>query len=207
MRWITPGRSAVGRTRKVPVDEHTSRPWRIHEIAPGFLVEDVWTLRTPGGPGQLEDLVRAVVTIDFPGSAPAFVRYLWAARWRLGAMFGWDDEDKGLDHRVTSLTERLPADMRDLPPGLGFDDTFTTIYQLDDEWAAELANRTVHTVMHLSWVPDDEGGYRGQMAVLVKANGFVGRAYMALIKPLRYAFVYPPLINSIERDWRVGRPA
>jgi len=28
-------------------------------------------------------------------------------------------------------------------------------------------------VMHIGWVADDVGGYRGQMAVLVKPNGRV----------------------------------
>ena len=31
---------------------------------------------------------------------------------------------------------------------------FKSLYLLDDEWAAEIANRTMHGVMHLGWVPD-----------------------------------------------------
>ncbi len=54
-----------------------------------------------------------------------------------------------------------------------------------------MANRTVHSVMHVGWVPDGTGGYRGQMAVLVKPNGWFGAAYMAAIKPFRYLVVYP----------------
>jgi hypothetical protein len=76
------------------------------------------------------------------------------------------------------------------------------VYLLDDEFAAELANRTVHSIMHLGWVPDGTGGYRGQMAVLVKPNGRFGTAYMAAIKPFRYLFVYPALMRWIERDWQ-----
>ena len=49
-----------------------------------------------------------------------------------------------------------------------------------------MANRTVHSVMHMSWVSDDAGRYRGQMAVLVKPNGLFGTAYMANIAPFRY---------------------
>jgi len=65
-----------------------------------------------------------------------------------------------------------------------------------------MANRTVHAVMHLSWVPDDAGAYRGQMAVLVKPNGLFGRAYMAAIAPFRHLIVYPPLMRGIAREWR-----
>lgn len=38
---------------RLPSTAHTSRPWRIHGIAPDFRVEDVWALPTPGGPDDL----------------------------------------------------------------------------------------------------------------------------------------------------------
>ena len=80
--------------------------------------------------------------------------------------------------------------------------TATSLYLTDDEFAAEGANRTVHGIMPLGWVPDGAGGYRGQMAVLVKPNGLLGKAYMAAIKPFRYLIVYPALMRMIERGWR-----
>jgi hypothetical protein len=39
------------------------------------------------------------------------------------------------------------------------------------------------------------------MAVLVKPNGWLGRAYLAAIKPFRYGVVYPLLLRSIGRRW------
>ena len=82
--------------------------------------------------------------------------------------------------------DRLPADLRDAPSGPDFGALpFTSLYLLDDEWAAEIANRTMHGVMHLGWVADGTGGYRGQMAVLVKPNGLLGIGYMAAIRPFR----------------------
>jgi Protein of unknown function (DUF2867) len=67
---------------------------------------------------------------------------------------------------------------------------------------AEISNKTVHSLMHIGWVPDGKGGYRGQMAVLVKPNGRLGAAYMAAIKPFRYLLVYPALIRWLERAWQ-----
>ena len=55
--------------------------------------------------------------------------------------------------------------------------------------------------MHLGWVPSPDGGYRGQMAVLVKPNGFFGAAYMKAIAPFRHLIVYPAMIREIEREW------
>jgi len=45
---------------KVPSTAHTSRPWRIHEIAGDFHVEDVWALPTPGGREDLPYLVHQI---------------------------------------------------------------------------------------------------------------------------------------------------
>ena len=79
---------------------------------------------------------------------------------------------------------------------------FTPLYLTADEWAAEIANRTMHGVLHLGWVPDGSGRYRGQMAVLVKRNGKLGTAYMAAIRPFRHLLVYPQMLRDIEREWR-----
>jgi hypothetical protein len=99
----------------------------------------------------------------------------------------------------------LPADLRDAPSGPQSDTLpFTSLYLLEDEWAAEIANRTVHGVMHIGWVADQAGGYRGQMAVLVKPNGLLGTGYMAAIRPFRHYIVYPPIMQQIERAWRAG---
>ena len=120
-------------------------------------------------------------------------------------LLGWDGPDAGLGSRVPTLRDRLPADLRDAPSGPDFDALpFTSLYLIDDEFAAEIANRTMHGVMHLGWVPDGTGGYRGQMAVYVKQNGLFGTVYMAAIRPFRHLIVYPPIMREIERTWRAG---
>jgi Protein of unknown function (DUF2867) len=81
---------------------------------------------------------------------------------------------------------------------------FSSLYLVEDEFAAEIVNRTVHGVMHIGLVPDDTAGYHAQMAVLVKPNGLLGTAYMAAIKPFRYLIVYPAILRALERSWRQG---
>jgi hypothetical protein len=39
------------------------------------------------------------------------------------------------------------------------------------------------------------------MAIYVKYRGLGSRLYMALIKPFRYAIVYPAWIRRIQRAW------
>lgn len=187
---------------RIPDTAHTARPWRIHAIAHDFRLEDVWALPTPGGPGDFPRLVGQTARSTGPTTRSPTARALFAIRWRLGALFGWDDPDAGVGTRVPTLRDRLPADLRDAPAGPALTTLpFTPLYLTDDEWAAELANRTVHAVLHLSWVPDGVGGHRGQMAVLVKPNGLFGTVYMAAIAPFRHLIVYPELMRTIGQRW------
>jgi hypothetical protein len=125
-------------------------------------------------------------------------RALWAIRWKLGEIFGWDEVDEGELPSWQMLRDRLPKDLRAAPSGPEFAELpFQSVYLLDDEWAAELANKTVHGVLHLSWVPDGRSGYRGQMAVYVKPNGRFGRVYLAAIQPFRHLVVYPPMLRQL----------
>ena len=186
---------------RLPNTAHTSRPWRIHEPTYDFRLEDVWALPTPGGPGDFPRLVRQIASGDPSDGSSRAGRALWAIRWKVGELLGWDRPDAGLGSRVPTLRDRLPVDLRDAPSGPNLP-RFNSLYLLDDEWAAEIANRTVHGVMHIGWVPDGTGGYRGQMAVLVKPNGLFRTAYMAAIMPFRYLIVYPALMREIEREWR-----
>jgi hypothetical protein len=190
---------------RLPDTAHTSRPWRIHEITRDFRLEDVWALPTPGGPDDFPRLVEWLASRDDPSRASASraVRALWAIRWKAGELLGWDGPDAGLGSRVATLRDRLPADLRAAPPGPDFSALpFTPLYLLHDEWAAEIANRTMHGVMHVGWVPDGAGGYRGQMAVLVRPNGLLGTGYMAAIRPFRHLIVYPLLTRETGRAWR-----
>jgi hypothetical protein len=192
---------------RLPNTAHTSRPWRIHELTGDFRLEDVWALPTRGGPDDFPRLVQLVASLDPSQSSSCAVRTLFAIRWQVGGLLGWDGPDAGLGSRVPTLRDRLPADLRDAPSGPAFDALpFTSLYLLADEWAAEVANRTVHGVMHLGWVPDQTGGYRGQMAVYVKRNGLFGTAYMAAITPFRHLIVYPELVRAIGRTWRPVGP-
>jgi uncharacterized protein DUF2867 len=190
---------------RLPDTAHTSRPWRIHELTRDFRLEDVWALPTPGGRGDdfhlLVERFAAASEMENPSRA---TRALFAIRWKAGELLGWDSEDAGLDSRVPTLRDRLPGDLLEAP-GPQFESLpFSSLYLLQDEWAAEVANRTVHGVMHMGWVPDGRGGYRGQMAVLVKPNGLFGTTYMAAIRPFRHLIVYPAMTRQIEREWRAA---
>jgi hypothetical protein len=190
---------------RLPATAHTSQPWRIHEIAQDFRLEDVWALPTPGGPGDFPRLVELGTSLDPAESSSRAVRALFALRWKVGELLGWDDDTPGAGSPSPSLRDRLPADLRDAPRP-DFDPLpFAAVYMTEDELAAEVANRTVHGVLHLGWVEDGAGGHRGQMAVLVKPNGRLGTGYLAAIKPFRHSMVYPRMLRELGERWRANR--
>jgi hypothetical protein len=165
----------------------------------------VWALPTPGGPDDFPRLVQSFASGDPSQGASRVVRALFAIRWKVGKWLGWDDPATGLGSRVPTLRDRFPADLRDAPPGPELGALpFTPLYLIGDEWAAEIANRTMHGVLHIGWVRDQNGGYRGQMAVYAKPNGRLGAAYMAAIRPFRHLIVYPAMMRQIERQWRTA---
>jgi hypothetical protein len=196
-------------TARLPRSAHLSCPWRIHAIAPDFRLEDVWALPTQGGADDFPRLVQLFAASDPSHESSRAARALWAIRWKLGELLDWDDDGAGLGARVPTLRDRLPADLIDATRPEFEELPFSSLYMTRDEFAAEIANRTVHGVMHLGWVPDGAGGYRGQMAVLVKPNGLFGSAYLLAIRPFRHLIVYPAALGLVERRWRSqgGEPA
>jgi hypothetical protein len=205
---------------RLPNAAHESGPWRIREIAPDFTLEDVWALPVHGGAEDFQTLLELMVSSDPANAGSLAARVLWRVRDRLGSWFGLGrisaPIDSGRDDagqlpiprtNETSLSDRLPDDLRDTAADLHFDSLpFAPLYRTDVEFAAEVSNRTVHGVMHLAWVDRGEGRYQGQMAVYVKPRGPFGNGYMALIKPFRHWIVYPALMRQIERTWNTRVP-
>jgi hypothetical protein len=192
---------------RLPNSAHTSHPWRIHDLTRDFELVDVWALPAHGDADEFPRFVQLFSTFDPARRSPAAVRLLFAIRTAIGAVLGWDDQDSGLGVRVQTLRDRLPRDLRHGPAGPARPDApFRPLYLTEDEWALEIANRTVHGALHLGWVEDSAGEYRAQMAVLVKPNGLLGKAYMAAISPFRHLVVYPQMLRAIEQQWLVRAP-
>lgn len=115
------------------------------------------------------------------------------------ALLGLDDEDGGT--AAARLPAGLPDDLADGPTG--------------PHAAGKPARRVPHgprvgrrdSRPHLPRVGSTSAGarrpdlWRAQMAVLVRANGRLGRAHMAFINPFRHLIVYPAMPRNMERQW------
>jgi hypothetical protein len=188
---------------RVPNAVHESRPWRIGEIAPDFVLEDAWALPVYGGAEDFPLLVEVMGSGELSRSASPVTRFLFGVRWLLGRWFGWDDT-AGLpipEREEASLASRLPADLRGTTAGLRFGSLFSPLYRTETEFAGEISNQTVHGVLQLGWVDRGQGRYQGELAVYVKPRGRFGRQYMAFITPFRRWLVYPAMLRQIERAW------
>jgi hypothetical protein len=181
---------------RLPSSAHTSQPWRIHDLTRDFRLEDVWQLPGFGSADGFPRVVARTASQDPARSGSWAVRTLFAARWRIGQLLGWDDPNSGLGQRVTTLRERLPEDLRRTHGPEFVALPFSSLYLLENEFAAEVANRTMHGVMHLGWVAQPSGRFAAQMAVLVRPNGLLGTTYMGAIRPFRHLVVYPGILRE-----------
>jgi hypothetical protein len=206
---------------RIPNSEQESQRWRIHEILPDFILEDVWALPVEGGAEEFPALLELVGSLDPTESNSRATRALWQLRDLLGGWFGLGriEVEPGTEPdpaagelpipgtAATTLAARLPRDLRGTADDADFGSLpFSPLYRTDREAAAEISNKTVHGVAHLAWVDQGGGRYRGQMAVYVKPRGLLGRGYMAAIKPFRYLIVYPALMGEFERTWLRDHP-
>lgn len=188
---------------RLPNTAHTERPWRIHEVAPDFRVQDVWDLPTPGGQDDLDRLVQILAPDAGTRQAGTVVRALMSLRWQVGRLVGWDKPRYAVGARTRSLRERLPPDLRDRPESDTGHFLFTPIYQTHEEWAGEYADQILHAILHLGWVPDGSpDGYHAQMTVRVKTTGWVGTTYIMGIRPFRRFLVYPSMLRSLGQRWQ-----
>jgi hypothetical protein len=191
---------------------YAAHDWAITGIAPDFRLLDVWPLPMRGTADDFDAALALITDFDPADADSTVTRFLFWFRYRLGALFGWDDASGQRPipgRRETSLSARLPEHLRGSverrPHGsrLGPETAaFQPLYRTDEDWAAELSNGTVHGVLHLAWVEEDDNRYRAHLGVYVKPRGRLGSAYLLLIAPFRHLIVYPALMRQLGRAWR-----
>jgi hypothetical protein len=215
------------------VAAHRARPWRVHTMAPDFELLDLWELPVEADPargetfGSFLEIFLSTGAASWPvyslrprslGDVAHLVRLCGAAalfglRDVLGRVLSLDDDDGSRPIPgtwETRVRSRLTADDRARETAVlpaRWAGAFETVYGFADEALLEIANRTIHGLLHLSWVEAPDGRRRVVLAVYVKSRGAGSRFYLALIRPFRHAVVYPAWIGHVLRTWHVRRPA
>ncbi|MFG1798449.1 DUF2867 domain-containing protein [Nocardia sp. NPDC049149] len=193
---------------RLPNSTYDARSWRLAEIAPDFSVEDVWVLPAQGERQEFRELVHQIAEGEGAYEGERLVILLFVVRQLIGKLFGWDRPEAGLGARVASLRDRLPKDA--IFSERGPDQRaapWISVYRTDREWVGEYAGRTVHALMHVGWVPvpGKAADYRGEMTILVRPAGLIGRLYMAAIRPFRRFVINPAFFRMVARNWQRHR--
>jgi hypothetical protein len=174
---------------------------RCHALLGDVPLHDVWAIPLhDGGPSRTIQDLRALSYGDRRSRPNVAVRALFALRWWLGRVFGWDDErhdppGASFIHRLTEA-DRLQSQV---PPG-SRDGPFRVLYVLPREALSEILNATVHGFLALALIHREEG-YVVYAAIYVKAVGRFTTLYMALIDPFRRFVVYPALCRQVQQAW------
>jgi hypothetical protein len=192
-------------TMRLTIDHHKQHSWRVHDLLDDFELDEVWAYPITADPSASEDFAMFVDMMSNSDEPGGITGLLFKLRLFLGRIFGWDDEDKALPIPgcdETSLRERLSEDERKRVEGIAPDPLgFQLVYHSENERFVELSNSTVHAVLHMGWVPRDDGMAGAEMAVYWKPRGWFGPLYMAFIKPFRVYIVYPGLMKQVATNW------
>jgi hypothetical protein len=220
-------------TPTVGADAHRARPWRVHTLAPDFEVLDLWEVPLAADPARGETFEHFLRFFADKGTAGRWPIYplrptsladvahgarlagmagLMAFRRFLGKIFALDDRGTPSPIpgcRETHVRARLSdadraRDTGALPDEVG--GAFQPVYAFADEALLEISNRTIHALLHLSWVAQPSGRHSVVLAVYVKSRGWGSRAYLGLIAPFRHLVVYPAWITHLTRTWAVLHP-
>ena len=193
-------------------EAHSALPWRLNEIASDFELIDSSALPAFGRRDQFPLLLSTMAASLTPVTkeeSPASAA-LFDIRRRLGNRFGWDDPSTSGTLPIpgcseTSLRQRLPAEFIAASDEVfGSKANWRPVFVLDDEAAVEFSNSLLHAVVHLGWVAQSGGQYRGQMGVYVKHRGAGSRLYMKAIAPFRHLIVYPAFLKRIGKSWNTN---
>jgi hypothetical protein len=187
---------------------HESNPWRVHDLASDFRLLDVWRvpIRTEPGRRSFERFFRVFMDNGVQtGSLAADA--LFRLRSALGKWFRWDEPQPIPGDPRASVADRLTGEDRAAnrianvvaPPKPV---AFHPIYLFDEEALLEITNRTIHALLHVSFVNADGGRRDAALAVYTKSRGVLSDVYMAAIGPFRHWIVYPALTKRLALQWQ-----
>lgn len=185
---------------RIGPDEFRARPLRVHALLHDVPLEDAWAVPlSGGGAGRTIEELRAVMVAGLE-AAPAVVQGLFWLRFRIGALFRWDERRPSWN--AESYANRLsPADRAQslVAPGTP-DGRFSLLYRFEDEQLSELRNATVHAFLSLS-IRSTPSGYLAYVGVFVQPVHRFSKLYMGAIAPFRRMVVYPSVFRQMQSAW------
>jgi hypothetical protein len=188
---------------RVSPAEYLAFPLEAHALLHDVPLKDVSAVDLPNG-GE-ERTVADVRRLFFSNARRSGLatRALFALRFAIGRIFGWDrpvSERAYDDARLTDDLRRRSL----VPPGTR-EGLFRALYELPRESVLEIRNATVHGFLCLALVPRAQG-YRLYFAVYVEPVSGFTPIYMAAIEPFRRFIVYPSMFRRLRAAWASAFP-
>jgi len=179
--------------------EYLSLDLRAHSLLKDVPLHDVWRCDLPGGGSGRT--VADVHSLQSSGKPSGIVNFLFAFRWFLGRVFGWDKESTNKAGLFQSRLTEEDQTKSEVSPGTK-SGPFTLLYVFPKEALSEIRNKTVHAALVWVLIPKPDG-YRLFWGIYVKPVSWLTTFYMGLIKPFRHMIVYPSIFRRLHKAWRI----
>ena len=183
--------------------EFAEIPLLAHRLLKGVPIHSLDLIELKGGrPGMtmLEVKEAAGFNTGKIEAGPITTALFWL-RGFIGRIFRWDNDEE-LANSV-SYIDRLTAEERErskvrpgTPEGIS-----RVLYCSDNEFLAEIVNRTVHCFWLLA-IREAADGYKLYSAVYVKTLNWFTPVYMTLVGPMLKWIIYPALYKSVRDHWQ-----
>ena len=173
-----------------------------HQLLAGVPMTSLYRLDLTGGPVGMTvlEIKEAVGFNTEKLDAGVVTKALFWIRGLIGRVLGWDDDDQ-LAGSVSFLPRLTAVDIgrSQIEPGRK-EGISRVLYCFENEFAAEIINRTVHCFWVMATEPT-ANGYALYMAVYVRKLNWFTPIYMALITPMLKWIIYPALNRSVAINW------
>jgi hypothetical protein len=134
---------------------------------------DRWRVPIEGAPDEFDAFAEIFIENGFRTDGK-IADALYKIRFGVGKIFGWDDGE--------SAKPRV-------------------IHRERDQAVLGLSNKTISGMIDLRWVDAQSGMKTAEFSIYIKYVSRLSSTYMAIIKPFRYAIVYPAWMKRLKRLW------
>ena len=195
--------------REIRADGFRQKALRVHSLLAGIPLRTLTRVDLPGGREGMT--IAEISTIVGFGDqvqvkVGAVTKALFWLRGMIGGLFHWDDV-KELTDSVSYLSRLSEEDKSHsvITPGKA-QGISRVLYCFENEYLAEIVNRTVHCF----WLLASERtatGYALYLAVYVKRLNWFTPIYMALISPMLKWVIYPSMEKGVRQSWAKAFPS
>ena len=194
---------------EIRADGFRQKPLRAHSLLAGVPLRTLSRVDLPGG-RQGMTIAEISAIVGFGDQVEVEVgpvtKALFWLRGIIGRVLHWDDAQELTDS--VSYLPRLREEDRArslITPGK-VQGISRVLYCFENEYLAEIVNRTVHCF----WLLASErtaAGYALYLAVYVRKLNWFTPIYMALVSPMLKWVIYPSIEKGIKRQWAKAFPA